>query len=172
MPQSINANLDRRIRQLLYTLKRQYGGPADVYQLVSSDTTYTTGVKKKFYRKTVISKCIILPVKVVREVATSITVVAANKMMVYGGSYDAGTRQFIFDARDLAANFDFQKDDFILYNGRRYEVKSFEELEFHTGWNVIGKETFAETQLPNTYHYVHDCAGRSDLDVCDTTGTV
>jgi hypothetical protein len=150
----INPNLNRRLRQLLYSLKRQYGGPVTIYKLEDSTTDYETGIKTQFVSKTDVRRGIILPVKVAREVATSITLVAANKMMVYGGSYDAGVRQFIFDAQDLPSDFNFNKDDFIIYNNRRYEIKSYEEFEFHTGWNVIGKETFAEPQLP-TYRYIH-----------------
>jgi len=150
-----NPNLNRRIRQLLYSLKRQYGGPITIYKLEDSTTDYTTGIKTQFVSTIAISRAIILPVKVTREIATSITIVAANKMMVYGGSYDAGTRQFIIDAQDVPLDFNFSKDDFILYNSRRYEIKSYEEFEFHTGWNIIGKETFAEPQLPDTYRFVH-----------------
>jgi hypothetical protein len=169
MPISVNPNLNRRIRLLLYQLKRQFGGPITVYKLVSAETVYDTGIKTKFYTITRIPRGIILPVKVAREIATSITIVAANKMMVYGGSYDAGTRQFIIDAQDVPSDFNFSKDDFILYNNRRYEIKSYEEFEFHTGWNVVGKETFAEPQVPNTYHYLHQRLSRTNLALNQTS---
>jgi len=155
MPQPVNFNLNRRIRQLLYSLKRRFGGPVSVYKLEDSTTDYKTGAKTQYVSKVMVPRAIVLPVKVVREVATSITVVAANKMMVYGGSYDAGTRQFIFDALDMPTEFNFGKDDFILYNDRRYEIKSIEEFEFHTAWIVVGKETFADPQLPDTYRFVY-----------------
>lgn len=167
---TINPNLNRRIRQLLYSLKRQYGGPLIIYKLESSTVDYETGIKTTFVSTTKIHRAIILPVKVAREVATSITIVAANKMMVYGGSYDAGIRQFVFDARDLPDNFNFSKDDFIVYNGRRYEIKSYEEFEFHTGWNVIGKETFAEPQLPDTYRQIYHQKIRINLDLEQASG--
>jgi hypothetical protein len=155
------------MRQLLYALKRQYGGPVTVYKLEDSTTNYETGIKRQLVTFTQIARAIILPVKVVREIATSITIVAANKMMVYGGSYDAGTRQFILDAQDLPTDFNLAKDDFIMYNGRRYEVKSFEEFEFHTAWSVIGKETFAEPQLP-VYNHVYRPVAASALQVTQT----
>jgi len=167
---TINPNLNRRIRQLLYSLKRQYGGPLKIYKLESSTTAYETGIKTTLISITSIPRAIILPVKVAREVATSITIVAANKMMVYGGSYDAGVRQFVLDARDLPDGFNFSKDDFIIYNDRRYEIKSYEEFEFHTGWNVIGKETFAEPQIPDTYHQVHYQKIRANLGLEQTSG--
>ncbi len=167
MAYPVSANLNRRIRQLLYSLKRQYGGPVTVYKLEDSTTDYQSGVKRQLVTFTNIARAIILPVKVVREIATSITIVAANKMMVYGGSYDAGTRQFILDAQDLPRDFQLAKDDFIMYNDRRYEVKSYEEFEFHTAWSVIGKETFAEPQLPS-YNYVHRPVAASVLQVTQT----
>lgn len=167
----VNANLNRRIRQLLYSLKRRYGGPVSVYKLEDSTTDYTTGIKIQYVSLFRIPRAIILPVKVVREIATSITVVGANKLAVYGGSYDAGTRQFVFDAQDLPNDFNFQKDDFILFNNRRYEIKSYEEFEFHTAWSVIGKETFAEPQLPSTYRFVYRPTAKSILAV-NQTGSI
>ncbi len=172
MPLPVNANLNRRIRQLLYSLKRRYGGPVTVYKLEDSATDYTTGIKTQYVSTVQIPRAIILPVKVVREIATSITIVAANKMMVYGGSYDAGTRQFMFDAQDMPLDFQFSKDDFILYDSRRYEIKSYEEFEFHTAWSVVGKETFAEPQLPTTYRHVYRPTAYSLLETADTSGRI
>ena len=135
-----------------------------------STTDYETGIKTQYVSTVSIPRAIILPVKVAREIATSITIVAANKMMVYGGAYDAGTRQFMFDAFDMPRDFQFAKDDFILYNDRRYEIKSYEEFEFHSAWSVIGKETFAEPQLPTTYRHVYKRAAISLLQVNSSGG--
>lgn len=172
MPQAVNLNLNRRIRQLLYALKRQFGGPVTVYKFEDSQTDYLTGIKTQFVSKVFVPRAIILPVKVAREIATSITIVAANKMMVYGGAYDAGTRQFMLDAQDMPRDFQFSKDDFILYNDRRYEIKSYEEFEFHSAWSIIGKETFAEPQLPTTYRYIYRPTAISLLQTTDMSGRI
>jgi hypothetical protein len=87
-----------------------------------------------------VPRCIVLPVKIQREVVQSISQISANKAFVYGGTYDAGTRMFIIDARDLATDYEIVNDDWLVYEGRRYDIKSITEFEQHTGWVVVGKE--------------------------------
>ena len=135
-----NRALSRLIRRTLYSLKRQYGNRADVYQLNDAATDYETGVKTVDKTVNVVRKCIVLPVKVVREVVQSISQISANKMFIMGASFDVGTRMFIIDARDLPASYAFTNDDWIVYNGRRYDIKSYEEFEYHTAWSIIGRE--------------------------------
>lgn len=140
MLSGVNRRMNRFIRRTLYSLKRQYGGRVDVYKLNSTDTDYETG--EKTYERTMVTvpKCIVLPAKIQREAVQSISHISANKMFVYGGTYDAGTRTFIIDARDLPDDYEITNDDWLVYNGRRYDMKSITEFEQHTGWVIIGKE--------------------------------
>jgi hypothetical protein len=135
-----NRSLNRFIRRTLYSLKRQYGSRVDVYQLNDTATNYQTGVKTVDKTVNIVRKCVVLPVKVAREVVQSISQISANKMFIMGGTYDAGTRLFIIDTRDMPDDYEFTNDDWIVYNGRRYDIKSFEEFEQHTAWSVMGKE--------------------------------
>jgi hypothetical protein len=135
-----NPMLNRFIRRTLYSLKRQYGNAIDLYKLIDTETNYKTGVKTVSKSVVTIRKCIILPVKIAREVVQTITHISANKMFIYGGSYDAGTRMFIIDARDLPNNYEIVNDDWLVYNNRRYEIKSIEEFEQHTAWVIVAKE--------------------------------
>lgn len=135
-----NPTLNRFIRRTIYSLKRQYGNRVDVYQLNYADTDYETGTKIVDKTAYTVRKCIVLPVKIAREVVQSISQISANKAFVYGGSYDAGTRMFIIDTRDLPDDFRFTNDDWIVHDGRRYDIKSIEEFEQHTAWSIIGKE--------------------------------
>ncbi len=135
-----NQNLNRFIRKTIYSLKRQYGNRVDVYKLLDTETDYQTGEKTVTKSVTIVRKCIVLPVKIAREVEQSITQISANKMFVYGGSYDAGTRMFIIDARDMSDDYEFTNDDWIVYDGRRYDIKSIEEFEQHAAWTIICKE--------------------------------
>lgn len=139
-PEVGNRALNRFIRRTLYSLKRQYGNRADVYQLVDANTNYQSGVKTVDKTVYVVRKCIVLPVKIAREVVQSISQISANKMFIMGGSYDVGTRMFIIDARDLPNRYQFTNDDWIVYNGRRYDIKSYEEFEYHTAWSIVGRE--------------------------------
>jgi len=135
-----NRSMNRFIRKTLYSLKRQYGGRVDIYKLVTTATDYGTGVKSYTRTMVTVPKCIILPVKVQREAVQSISIISANKSFVYGGSFDAGTRTFIVDARDLPDAYEIQNDDWFVYNGRRYDLKNISEFEQHTGWIMVGRE--------------------------------
>jgi len=135
-----NRSMNRALRKILYNLKRQYGGRVDVYKLGSTDTNYETGIKTYTRTMICVPKCIVLPVKIQREVVQSISQISADKAFVYGGTYDAGTRMFIIDARDLPNDYEIVNDDWLVYDGRRYDIKSITEFEQHAGWTVIGKE--------------------------------
>ena len=111
-----------------------------MYQLIDANTNYQSGVKTVDKTVYVVRKCIVLPVKIAREVVQSISQISANKMFIMGGSFDVGTRMFIIDARDLPNRYAFTNDDWIVYNGRRYDIKSYEEFEYHTAWSIIGRE--------------------------------
>jgi hypothetical protein len=132
--------MNRFIRHTLYSLKRQYGGRVDVYKLSAADTDYETGVKTYTRSVVTVTKGIVLPVQIKREAVQGISTISANKAFVYGGTYDAGTRTFILDTRDLPANYEIVMDDWLIYNGRRYDIKNISEFEQHAAWIVIGKE--------------------------------
>ena len=121
-------------------MKRQYGNRVDIYKLHDTDTNYKTGQKSVAKSVTIVRKCIVLPVKIAREVVQTITQISANKMFVYGGSYDVGTRMFIIDARDMPRGYEFTNDDWIVYDRRRYDIKSIEEFEHQAACSIIGRE--------------------------------
>ncbi len=135
-----NRSLNRFIRRTLYSLKRQYGSRGDIYKLVSVDTDYETGVETVSKTVNIVRKCIVLPVKIAREISKTISQISSNKMFVYGGTYDAGTRMFIVDTRDLPTDFEFTNDDWIVYNSRRYDIKTIEEFEQRTAWTLVARE--------------------------------
>jgi len=140
MQNGTNRSMNRFIRRVLYSLKRQYGGRVDIYKLSDTETDYESGVKSYVRTMVTIRKCPVLPAKIQREAVQTISIISANKAFVYGGSYDAGTRTFIVDARDLPDDYEIVKDDWFIYNSRRYELKSILEFEQHTGWIVVGRE--------------------------------
>ena len=132
--------LNRMIQRTLYSLKRQYGGTVSVYRLNDAQTDVRTGRKTIDKDVFVVRRAIILPVKVSREVIQSISQISANKAFVYGGSFDSGLRKFIIDARDMPEGFEFTSDDWLVYDGRRYEIKALWEFEFGAAWVIVGKE--------------------------------
>lgn len=140
-----NRTLNRMIQQTLYSLKRQYGGTLSVYRLNDAETDVRTGRKTIDKDVFVVRRAIVLPVKISREVIRSISQISANKAFVYGGSFDSGLRKFIIDARDLPEGFVFTNDDWLVYNGRRYEIKAIWEFEFGAAWVIVGKELMGRT---------------------------
>ena len=135
-----NRTLNRQIQQVLYMLKRQYGGTVSVYRLNDAETDVRTGRKRIDKDVFVVRRAVVLPVKISREVVKSISQISAGKTPVHGGSFDSGLRQFIIDARDMPEGFEFTNDDWLVYNGRRYETKEIHEFEFGAAWIIVGKE--------------------------------
>lgn len=142
-------SLNRQILNALYMLKRQYGGSFDLYRRGSAGSTdHLTGVVIVDKSVININKGIILPTKVIREAVQNISVISANKSFVVGGSYDSSTRTFIIDRRDVPElnlkDFDPTPDDWIVYKGRKYEIKNFEEFEFDSAWVFTGKSVLGD----------------------------
>ncbi len=145
----MNRNLNRRILNTLYMLKRQYGGSFDFYRRgTGGGTDYITGVVTVDKDVIQIDRGIILPAKVIRDVVQNISVISANKSFVFGGTYDSSTRMFIIDRRDVPnldlKDFDPTHDDWIVYNGRKYEIKDFQEFEFDSAWVITGKAVLGD----------------------------
>lgn len=135
-----NYNLNRRIRQTLYVLKRAFGSTVTLYKLVSASTSYTTGTKTATSTFTCIPRCIVLPAKIQREVIATVAAMSINRNFAgMGGSVDTGLREFVIDARDLPSGYYISLEDWIVYDNRRYEIKNIEQLEQHTGWHITGK---------------------------------
>ena len=136
---STNYELNRFIRQNIYTLKREYGGSITVYKLVDASTNLDSGVKSYSANSYEIRRAIVLPVHVVRHVIQSISLISANKKIVQGGTFDMGDRVFIIDRRDVPSTLDLMKDDWIIYDDRRYDIKAIDEYEQRTAWLIVGK---------------------------------
>jgi|WetSurMetagenome_2_1015567.scaffolds.fasta_scaffold24663_4 hypothetical protein len=134
-----NYNLNRRIRQILYALKKAFGSTIVLYKLEVASTNYTTGIKSSTTSSITIPRCIVLPVRLQREIIQSIAQISANKMFAYGGSFDGGTREFVIDARDLPSGYNIDLDDYLVYDNRRYDIKNIEILEQRTGWHLTGR---------------------------------
>ncbi len=142
MTDVINRGLLRSLRLTLYSLKRRFGGTVYIFTLAAAETNYTTGIKSSTQSFTRIPRAIILPVKIQRE---EVKALSSNKSFVFGGTYDAKTRLFVIDARDVSADFEIELDDWIHYNGSRFSIKSIEKLELDAGWLVVATAISRET---------------------------
>jgi hypothetical protein len=134
-----NYNLIRFIRDNIYRMKQDYGSPITVYKLTSVDTDYETGEKSASRTAYPITRAVVLPVNIKREVIQSISVISANKKIVQGGMYDVGMRTFIIDRRD-ASFTDLNNDDWIVFDNKRYDIKAIQEFEQRTAWLIVARE--------------------------------
>lgn len=139
-----NSSLQQRMREILYSLKRQYGATIDIYKLQSSATDVRTGVKIIVKSVTRVQRAVILPAKRDRTVNQSISQISANKEFVMGGTLDENVREFIVDRRDAPALPDLTADDWIVFNNRKYQIKTVEQFEFNAGWVIQAKELIGE----------------------------
>ena len=136
----INRNLNQRIRQALYQLKKDYGAPIDIYKLVSSETNARTGEKVITKTVTHVRRAVVVPARIDRIAQQTISVISANKQFVTGGHYDMSQRDFIIDRRDAPAMLELTADDWIVYNRRKYQVKTVEAFEVDAGWVITARE--------------------------------
>jgi hypothetical protein len=140
----INRNLTQRIRQALYQLKKDYGAPIDIYKLVASETNVRTGEKVITKTVTHVRRAVVVPARIDRVAQQTISLISANKQFVSGGTYDSSQRDFIIDRRDVPALPELTADDWIIYNRRKYQVKTVEAFEVDAGWVVTARELVGE----------------------------
>jgi len=138
--------LNRQMQIALYALKRQYGGPIVIYRLLTSEVDPKTGEATVETIATRVKRAIVLPATMTREVVRNISVISADKLMVQGGGFDSSKRVFIIDRRD-ARDLVVSQDDWLVYNGRKYQFEKIEEMEFDSGWIITGKVLLGETDL-------------------------
>lgn len=132
------------MRQALYTLKREYGACVSIYKLVTSNTDPRTGIKTISTNVTTINKVPVLPSKIKRVAQAGISLISSNKEFVMGGTYDQGARDFIIDRRDCPNLTEPTSDDWIVFNGRKYQVETVEAFEYDCGWVITGRELVGE----------------------------
>lgn len=139
-----NYSLNQQIRHVLYALKRRYGGTIDVHKLLTSQTDVRTGLKAQTVQVTRIARAIVLPGHTARKAVRGISLISANKTLVMGGTYDSQTRDFIIDRRDAPVLVTLTADNWIVYDGRKYQVAEVETFEFDAAWIVTAKELVGE----------------------------
>ncbi len=140
----MNRNLAQRSRETLYALKRDYGDRIDIYKLLSSSTDELTGAKVITKDYFPIRRAIVMPEKKDRTVQQSISLISANKEFVQGGTYDVGTRDFIVERRDCPNLPELGADDWIVYEGLKYQIKTVETFEPNAGWVINAKRLSGE----------------------------
>lgn len=138
-PREVNRHLNATIRSAIYQMKRQYGGgQLDIYQLNGSTVDLASGQATIQKTLTQVDRAVVLPARVERSFIKSISMISADKTFVYGGTYDRDRRMFLVDMQDVPYGFELDEDDWVVYDGKKYEVKHFDEWEFDSLIVIIG----------------------------------
>ena len=153
--------LNRLAPLIVYTLKRQYGGQIDIYKLLSSETGARTGekvVSTTVYR---VKRAIVFPAGYSRTRMPPVTGVTG---FVASGSRDLSVRDFLVDRKDTKG-LELSADDWIVYKGKKYQVKSFEECEIDAAWLITAKQLVGE--IPQQVVSVKAESGLRMSEACD-----
>jgi len=134
-----NASLKRFVRRNIYALKRQYGDRIDVYRVVSSETDHLTGDKTVVKEVHPVHRAPILPYNITRDQVKTISIISADKEFVYGAGFDAAKRDVLIDARDLPRGFEIRPEDYLVFQGSRWDVVTAQKIESDAGWIVSVK---------------------------------
>lgn len=134
-----NYRLIQFIRRNIRMLKKDYGNPITVYSQGVATTNYQTGVKTVTRESKFIRRAIVLPSRMRPEVIQSISVISANKKVVQGGAFEAGKRTFIIDRTDVDSDWEVTTQDWIVYEGKRFDITQVDEYEYKTAWLIQAK---------------------------------
>lgn len=147
-----NYNLIRFIRRNIRMLKKEYGSPITIYKLNETNTNVKTGVKTVDRDSIFIRRAVVLPNYLTREQIQSISLISANKKIVQGGTFDPGRRRFIIDRSDVP-NWELAHDDWIVYDGKRFNIKIIDDFEQNTAWYITASEIAGVIPEQDRYGY-------------------
>ncbi|MFY9646682.1 MAG: hypothetical protein WAK29_15990 [Terriglobales bacterium] len=142
--QNVSANI--------YAMKRQYGALILIRRKTMADADPKTGVTSLAIQTVRIQRAVVLQGVVTRDAKQSISLITAQKQMIQGGGFDVGKRTFIIDRKDAPRGYTLQKDDWIVFDNKHYDIDTLTEYEFSTAWVVIGKELRGRVEGMDTYH--------------------
>lgn len=131
----------RFIRDVIYRLKRAYGQRVDIYHQSAESVNYQTGAKTVTKQKWSVRRVVVFTADMVRKHAYDLSYIAANKNFTYGGTFELGTRFFLFDGRDIPSDCAIEVENwYLIYDHARYEIKHLEKYPQSTAVFIHGVE--------------------------------
>jgi len=130
----------------IYAMKRQYGAPILLRRKGNVTADPKTGTPTYENHTWLIRRAAVLPEEVTRDAKQSISLITAQKQMVQGGGFDVGKRTFLIDARDLPKGHTVEKDDWIVFDDRHYDIDTINEYAYKSAWIIVGKELRGRTE--------------------------
>ena len=121
------------IRDIIKSLKRDYGSEGTVYSLLSNDADLKTGVKRSTFKFQVVSKIIFFP--------TSSERYSTFDPNHHYGTYDPDTRLVGIDYDDI---FEIKVGDYIICDGKTYFIKTVRDYA-SVAYSLIIKSADVDT---------------------------
>ncbi len=124
----------------IYAMKRQYGALILIRRKLSAPADPKTGNAAASVQTWLVRRAPVLPEDISRDAKQSISLITAQKQMVQGGGFDVGKRTFLIDWKDMPRDFTLQKDDWIVFDNRHYDIDTISEYGYKAAWIVVAKE--------------------------------
>ena len=125
------------MRQLLYTLKHDYGHPLAVYQRTVDSVNLATGTQSIVEVPYRVQRAVVLPVSAFLKL---FRLRGEGPIFRYGGDLSLKRRIFIIERRDLPGVTMTNEFSYILYDHDRYNVTTLDDFPESEAYYVIGEE--------------------------------
>lgn len=115
------------LRDMLYSMKLNYGKPGQIYKIESEHTDSSIGVRTVVATVTSVRRMVILPSSVVRKFFYDLAYMKANNAFTYGGDVPITSTIVVIDWRDSPKNV-VEIENHILMSGDRYTISKVENI--------------------------------------------
>ncbi len=147
------------IREVIYSLKRDYGVRGTFIKIIREETNSVSGQRSVEQKIVDINKIVVLPENLARKFWYDVGFLKANTNFTYGGEVSVVTKNILIENKDLNALTITDRDFFVL-DFIRWHIEKVTELEFNLGYivtlktapdsspyNIININTFNTIQL-------------------------
>lgn len=121
----------RSVRQTIYALKRAYGQGIQLCRTVGNSTDLSTGEQDAAQLFIVnVVRAIVAPAKIVtawRHAPPDVAV--QGRPFNFGALWEHSTRVVLISRRDFPGNWPIDTNTFLIFGGKRYEVKEAHDYE-------------------------------------------
>lgn len=121
------ARLLRKHRAILYRLKHEWGQDVYLYRPKQASHNVTTGVISREFDVHLVKKAPVLPLREDRSFVYDLAYIAVGKNFTEGAFFDRTQGEIILEGKQL--NITPNRNDFIVFGYRRYEIRSIEYIQ-------------------------------------------
>jgi hypothetical protein len=158
----------RKWRRAIYSLKRANAQAVTVYRKTNQAVNTDSGELSEDVTTYEIGKVVVLPTKLSRAFAYDLSFIANNRDFTFGGHFDVQIRQLLLDRRDLPTSFVLDLNDHLVFNHKRYEIVTIQDIEEGEILLVIAKH-----KIGSVAYEIQARNSRDRLAVTDTvTGRI